>query len=51
LKANIVSFKKQIKNQRALLELLDLSDIAEGNVGVPTCFGCGVCRMGIKVEK
>jgi hypothetical protein len=29
---------KQIKNQRALLELLDLSDIAVGNVGVPTCF-------------
>jgi hypothetical protein len=31
--------KKQIQNQRALLELLDQSDIAVGNVGVPTCFG------------
>jgi hypothetical protein len=31
--------KKQTKNQGrvALLELLDLSDIAVGNVGVPTC--------------
>jgi hypothetical protein len=28
---------KLIKNQRALFELVDLSDIAVGNVGVPTC--------------
>jgi hypothetical protein len=29
--------KNRLKTRVALLELLDLSDIAVGNVGVPTC--------------
>jgi hypothetical protein len=38
LKTNIVSFKNRLKTRVALIELLDLSGIAAGNVGVPTCF-------------
>jgi hypothetical protein len=38
LKTNIVSFKNRLKTRVALIELLDLSGIAVGNVGVPTCF-------------
>jgi hypothetical protein len=37
LKTNIVSFKNRLKTRVALIELLDLSGIAVGNVGVPTC--------------
>jgi hypothetical protein len=37
LKTNIVSFKNRLKTIVALIELLDLSRIAVGNVGVPTC--------------
>jgi hypothetical protein len=33
----IVSFKNRLKTRVALIELLDLSGIAVGNVGVPTC--------------
>jgi hypothetical protein len=41
LKTNIVSFKNRLKTRVALIELLDLSGIAVGNVGVPTCLDCG----------
>jgi hypothetical protein len=40
LKTNIVSFKNRLKTRVALIELLDLSGIAVGNVGVPTCWCC-----------
>jgi hypothetical protein len=39
LKANIVSFKNRLKTRVALLELLDLSDIAVGNVGADSKTG------------
>jgi hypothetical protein len=41
LKTNIVSFKNRLKTRVALIELLDLSGIAVGNVGVPTCLNLG----------
>jgi hypothetical protein len=43
LKTNIVSFKNRLKTRVALIELLDLSGIAVGNVGVPTCLNGKVC--------
>jgi hypothetical protein len=43
LKTNIVSFKNRLKTRVALIELLDLSGIAVGNVGVPTCLNGMVC--------
>jgi hypothetical protein len=44
LKTNIVSFKNRLKTRVALIELLDLSGIAVGNVGVPTCLPL-VCKI------
>jgi hypothetical protein len=51
LKANIVSCKNRFKTRVALLEPLDLNDIAVGNVGVPTCFYSNNIRIFILLNK
>jgi hypothetical protein len=50
LKTNIVSFKNRLKTRVALIELLDLSGIAVGNVGVPTCLKRSTNITRIEIE-
>jgi hypothetical protein len=51
LKTNIVSFKNRLKTRVALIELLDLSRIAVGNVGVPTCFRWDVVMLDFRIDR